>query len=298
MSQAQDLFVPGPNGRLAVRTKGLESRPEHVVLLVHASNITGQLAFDFSFPGGADYSTMDPLVAAGFGAVTFSLSGYGLSDPPPDPLGYDTGAAIRDLDAVVAWLAAEGWHRFHLLGWSWGGRIVGHYASRNPTRVERLILMDPALGGNAPVPPVPVAGEEWWANRTVDYLKRLEPEYTDADGHRAFAEAVERESPRAPNGIRVENALGKTVAVEPDALTMPVLLLYGHAAARAPYMRGKYTRQDFFEALPAEDKQFVPRSSDYGHLQGTRRLFHRAIVGFLTLPFSSVIPAEAGIHSG
>ena len=291
-SEALNLFIAGPNGRLAVRTKGLVPGCRGVVLLVHASNITGQLAFDFSFPGGEDYSTMDPLVAAGFGAVTFSLSGYGLSDPPADPLAYDTEAAILDLEAIAAWLEAQGWPRFHLLGWSWGGRIVGHYASRNPDRVERLILMDPALGGNAAVPPVPGAGEEWWANRTVDYLKRLEPEYTDPDGHRAFAEAVERESPRAPNGIRVENALGRTVPVEPAGLTMPVLLIYGHAAARAPYMRGKYTRQDFFELLATEDKRFVivPRSSDYGHLQGTRRLFHRAIVEFLTLPRPEGLP--------
>lgn len=285
MSVASDLFIDGPNGRLSVRAKGLNAAPERVVLLVHASNITGQLAFDFAFLGGSDYSTMDALVAAGYGAVTFALSGYGDSDPPPDPLAFDTEAAIRDLGAVAGWLGAQGWPRFHLLGWSWGGRIAGHYAARNPDRIERLILMDPALGGNAPVLPEPGRDEPWWFNRTADYLKRLEPEYTDPDGHRAFAEAVEAQSPRAPNGVRVENARGATVPVDPDALTMPVLMLYGHAAARAPYMRGKHTRQDFFELLPAEDKQFVivPRSSDYGHLQGTRRLFHRAIVGFLGL---------------
>ncbi|WP_439486845.1 alpha/beta hydrolase [Blastomonas fulva] len=285
-----DFFITGPNGQIAMRAKGLAARPKRVVVLVHASNITGQLAFDFAFPGGVDYSTMDALVAAGFGAITFSLSGYGLSDPPADPLAFDTDAAIRDLEAVVGWVAAEGWSRFHLLGWSWGGRIAGHYAARNAPKVERLILMDPALGGNAPVLPAPGPDDLWWANRTVDYLKRLEPEYTEPDAHRIFAERVEIESPRAPNGIRMENALGKTVAVEPGDLAMPVLLLYGHAAARAPYMRGKYTRQDFFEMLPAEDKRFVivPRSSDYGHLQGTRRLFHRAMTEFLQLSDAAI----------
>lgn len=285
MNTAEDFFIAGPNGKLSIRTKGLETRPERVVVLVHASNITGQLAFDFSYPGGRDYSTMDALVAAGFGTITFSLSGYGLSDAPADLLAYDTEAAIRDLDAVVAWVGERGWPCFHLLGWSWGGRIAGHYAARHPAQVDRLILMDPALGGNAPVLPAPGPDEGWWYNRSVDYLKRLEPEYTEPEGHRRFADAVEELSPRAPNGIRMENASGLTVAVEPAALTMPTLLLYGHAAARAPYMRGKYSRQDFFELLASEDKQFVivPRSSDYGHLQGTRHLFHRAIADFLAL---------------
>ena len=287
MTVATDIFVAGPNGRLAVRTKGLEAGPERIVLLVHASNITGQLAFDFAFPGGRDYSTMDALVAAGYGAVTFSLSGYGLSDPPPAPLAYDTEAAIADLAAMTAWAAEQGWPRLHLLGWSWGGRIAGHYAARHPDRIDRLILMDPALGGNAPVLPGPADGEDWWANRTVDYLKRLEPEYTDPDGHRGvcggggarIAARAERHPPRECTG-------GSPWRWRPADLAMPVLLLYGHAAARAPYMRGKYTRQDFFELLPAEDKRFVivPRSSDYGHLQGTRRLFHRAIVEFLDSP--------------
>lgn len=293
MTDQQDLLIPGPNGRLSIRTKGLAGKPQHVVLLVHASNITGQLAFDFQWDEKPGYSLMDAIVAEGMGAVTLSLSGYGLSDAPADPLAYDTEAAIRDLDAIAAWLADQGVPRFHLVGWSWGGRIAGQYAARNLRQVERLVLMDPALGGNAPVLPAPGPDEAWWINRTADYMVRLEPEYTEPAMHRAFAEAVEQVSPRAPNGVRRENARG-TIALEPDTLTMPTMLIYGHAAARAPYMRGKYTRQDFFEALPCEDKQFViiPRSSDYGHLQGTRHLFQRAITAFLQLAdaFIPVIP--------
>jgi pimeloyl-ACP methyl ester carboxylesterase len=223
-----------------------------------------------------------------------------LSDPPPEPLGYDTEAAIRDLEAVTAWLADQGWPSFHLVGWSWGGRIAGHYAARNAPKVARLILMDPALGGNAPVLPAPGPDEQWWINRASDYMLRLEPEYTEPAMHRAFAEAVEKLSPRAPNGVRQENATG-TVAVEPDTLTMPTMMIYGHAAAQAPYMRGKYTRQDFFEALPDEDKQFiiVPRSSDYGHLQGTRHLFHQAMATFLKLSdaFIPKIPTSEERHT-
>ena len=115
-----DTFIPGRVGRLAVRSKGLEAKPAHVVILVQGANLTGQAGFDLSFPGGADYSLMDALVARGLGAVTFALRGYGESDPPEDPLTVDTDAAIEDLADVVEWLNTEGYARPHLLGWSWG----------------------------------------------------------------------------------------------------------------------------------------------------------------------------------
>src|SRR5947209_5905289 len=110
---ATDLMIPGPEGKLAVRAKGLAAKPRSVVVLVQGANISGQTGYDFSFPGGADYSLMDALVAAGFGAVTFALSGYHGSDPPKDPFKFNTDRAILDLIAVLDWVKAQGWARPH-----------------------------------------------------------------------------------------------------------------------------------------------------------------------------------------
>ena len=96
MIDTQDLFIPGPIGRLSVRTKGMQGKPSEVVVLVQGSNLTGQTMFDFSAPGAGDYSVMDALVGHGFGAVTFSLRGYGASDAPEDGFSVTTEAAMAD----------------------------------------------------------------------------------------------------------------------------------------------------------------------------------------------------------
>lgn len=280
MADVQDIMVKGPAGRLAVRAKGLAARPKQAVVLVQGANVTGQTGYDFTFPGGKDTSFMNALVAAGFGAVTFSVRGYGQSDPAPDPLNLTTEDAIADLGAVIGWLGSQGHARPHVLGWSWGGRIAGRFAEQAPDRVDRLVLMDPALGGGQLILPGPT--EPFAANTEEDYLRRLEPEFTEPDLHKAFAAYVGRFDNRCPTGVRTENAKG-SVAVRPEAITRPTLLIYGHAAARQNYMQGIMPRGEFWERIACDDKALVlvPGGGDYAHLQRPRRLIHRAVIRFL-----------------
>jgi pimeloyl-ACP methyl ester carboxylesterase len=280
MIAAINLFVKGPNGTLSVRTKGLDSGFDNVVIMCQGANICGQTGYDFNFIGGKDYSTMDGLVTRGLGTVTFALSGYEKSDPPVDPLAFDTDAAIGDLSAVIEWVREHGYSRPHLLGWSWGGRIVGRYVEQNPTRIDRLILLDPALGGGDKILPAPT--EPWWANTREDYMNRMQPEFTDEDARRAFADMVMVHDAKAPNGIRVENARG-SIAVNPAAISRPTLMLYGIAAAQQNYMRGSEPRAAFFERLATDQKALVivPDGGDYAHIQHPRRLCQKLIAEFL-----------------
>lgn len=280
MIAATNLLIDGPAGRLSVRAKGLDARPAQVAVLIQGANLCGQTGFDFGFPGGHDYSTMDALVAAGFGAITFAVRGYELSDAPPDPLSVDTEAAIDDLVVVLDWTRAAGWPRPHLVGWSWGGRIAGRYAERAPEAVDRLVLLDPAIGGGDKIPHVD--GAPWWTNTRDDFLKRVIPEYSDPVAHAAFADHVVHHDPRSPNGIRAENAVG-SVPIDPVKIAAPTLMIYGSAAGRQNYMQGIARRGAFFEALNTSDKALVivPDAGDYGHLERPRRRFHSAINHFL-----------------
>ncbi len=280
MSDVQDLMIPGPAGRLSVRTKGFAARPQQVVVLVQGANMSGQMGYDFHFDGGHGYSMMDALVAAGFGALTFSVRGYAASELNHDPFAVQTEQAIDDLAAVLDWLREQGHARPHLLGWSWGGRITGRYAEDRAARIGRLVLLDPALGGGNKVLPAPT--EAWWANTHDYFFNRLEAEFTELAARQALGQRMQAEEPRSPNGIRRENAQG-SVSVLPTRLHCPTLMLYGVAAGKQDYMQGGWDRLDFFKQLATEDKAFVlvPGGGDYAHLQQPRARIFQAAIDFL-----------------
>lgn len=280
MATATDLFIAGPAGKLSVRTKGLETRPEHVVILVQGANLSGQLGYDFGFDGRDDYSFMEALVARGFGAVTFSIRGYRDSELSGHPHEVKTDQAIEDTAAVIDWVVAQGFAKPHLLGWSWGGRIVGRYAETRGDRIGRLVLLDPAIGGGNKIP-FPEK-DDWWANTAAYFRDRLELEFMEAAAHEALATQAEANEPRSPNGIRVENEEG-SIAADAALITVSTLMLYGFAAGMQNYMQGGSARADFFERLATRDKALVivPDGGDYGHLQNARHHMWKIIADFL-----------------
>ena len=279
MTPAIDLFIPGPAGRLSVRTKGLDGA-KNAVILVQGANLSGQLGYDFSFAGRDDYSMMEALVARGYGAVTFSVRGYRDSELDGHPHSVKTDQAIEDTAAVIDWVIAQGFARPHLLGWSWGGRIVGRYAEVNAAKIDRMVMLDAAIGGGNTVP-FPEK-DDWWANTAAYFRDRLEPEMMEAAAHEALATQAEANEPRSPNGIRVENEEGSIAAVA-NRITVPTLMLYGYAAGMQNYMQGGSGRADFFERLATRDKSLVvvPDGGDYGHLQDARHRMWKIIADFL-----------------
>jgi len=280
MATANDLMIEGRVGRLSVRTKGLEQAFPHVVVLVQGANLSGQAGFDFGFPGGDDYSMMDMFVARGIGAITFSVRGYAKSDGPADAFEVDTDAAIEDLDTVVKWLASQGHKRVHLAGWSWGGRITARFTETHAAVVDRLALLDPALGGGNKILPVPT--ESWWSGGWQYFHDRLEEEYTDPAARRALADFVVQHEPSSPNGIRLENARG-SIAPRAALITRPTLMVYGSAAGQQNYMQGGITRGEFFEQLATHDKALciVPDCGDYAHFQRPRKRLADCVADFL-----------------
>jgi len=281
MSDVKDLMIDGPAGRLSVRTKGMSAKPANVVILTQGANMTGQMGYDFAFEGGSDYSMMDAFLAAGFGVLTFSIRGYGLSELSGDPFLVQTDEAIEDLAAVVDWVNEQGYHKPHLLGWSWGGRITARYVSDNPGRIDRLILLDPALGGGNKILPAP--SDALWSNTYEYFFNKLEVDLTAFAAREALGRRMEAEEPTSPNGIRLENANGSQ-ASDPSKVECPTLMIYGIEAGNQNYMQGGWDRLKFYEALPNADKSFVlvPGGGDYAHLQHGRHRIFRSSVEFLT----------------
>ena len=280
MATTNELFIDGPAGKLSVRTKGLEEKPEKVVILVQGANLSGQLGYDFSFGGRDDYSFMEALVARGYGAVTFAIRGYRDSELKDHPHSVQTDQGIEDTDAVIKWVIAQGFAKPHLLGWSWGGRIAGRYAETRGDTIDRLIMLDPAIGGGNIVP-FPEK-DDWWHNAADYFRDRLELGFMEAEAHEQLAVQAERDEPHSPNGIRVENENG-SIGVDPTKLHNPTLMLYGFAAGMQNYMQGGSVRGDFFEKMPTLDKGLVivPDGGDYGHLQNARHRIWKTVADFL-----------------
>jgi pimeloyl-ACP methyl ester carboxylesterase len=277
---ATNLMIDGKAGKLSVRTKGLENQPKQVVVLIQGANLSGQIGYDFTFDGRTDYSLMEMLASRGFGAVTFAIRGYQNSELNDHPHSVQTEQAIEDTQSVIDWLADEGFVRPHLLGWSWGGRIMGRYLETQGDRIDRAILMDPALGGGNKIP-FPEK-DEWWLNTAEYFRNRVELEFMEAEAHQQLAIQAERDELRAPNGIRIENENG-SIPPNPELVLNPTLMLYGFAAGQQNYMQGGFARADFFEKLPTQDKQLVivPGGGDYGHLQNARHRMYSVITEFL-----------------
>ena len=280
MTDVKDFTIPGRAGRLSLRTKGFTARPADALILVQGANMSGQMGYDFSFPGGENYSMMDAFVAAGFAVLTFSVRGYALSELNGDGFSVQTDQAIEDLSTVVDWARDHGFARPHVLGWSWGGRIAGRYAESHADRIDRLVMLDPAIGGGNKILPVPT--DPWWSNTHEYFFDRLEKNLMELDALNALGHRMQAEEPRSPNGIRMENAHG-SVAVVPSRVACPTLMLYGSEAGKQAYMQGGWDRLAFFNELASEDKAFVliPGGGDYAHLQNPRQRICSAAINFL-----------------
>jgi len=72
--------------------------------------------------------------------TTYDLRGHGYSDMPPT--GYTTADHALDLNHLLDSLGIE---RTHVVGHSFGADIALHYAILYPERVDRLVLVEPAI---------------------------------------------------------------------------------------------------------------------------------------------------------
>jgi pimeloyl-ACP methyl ester carboxylesterase len=280
-----DTFVAGAAGKIAVRARGVRQGVPSAVVLVQGALLSGQTAYDIPV-GPPDLALLKVLAGLGHAAVTFSIRGYGESDAPEDPLSITTEDAMDDLDAVVEWTRAQtGLDRVSVFGWSWGGRVAARYVETHADVVDRLVLMDPALGGTAPIPDS--FPDPWKELTAEEYRTRVEPAHTDPEINELVAQYAAQTDVRAPMGVAKEAVAGPKPA-DPTAITRPTLMVYGCTAARADYMKG-VVREEFFGALATDDRSFVivPDGGDYMQFQRGRFRLHEHLAVFLA-------PALAG----
>ena len=165
----------------ALRDKGIANR---VVLFIHGAGTPAEVAFDVPYE---DYSWMEYLAQAGFDAFAMDTTGYGRSTRPAamnDPCNLSAAQQLalttdgrseacspsygnqmttiasdwNDIGAVVDYLRAlRGATQVGMVSWSLGGPRAAGYASQNPDKVSKLVLLAPAYSRDAAAnPPTPV----------------------------------------------------------------------------------------------------------------------------------------------
>jgi 2-hydroxy-6-oxonona-2,4-dienedioate hydrolase/2-succinyl-6-hydroxy-2,4-cyclohexadiene-1-carboxylate synthase len=87
-----------------------------------------------------------PALMSAFRITTYDLRGHGYSDVPPT--GYTTADHASDLRQLLDNLGIQ---RAHVMGHSFGADIALHFTILFPERVDRLVLVEPALAALRPL---------------------------------------------------------------------------------------------------------------------------------------------------
>jgi pimeloyl-ACP methyl ester carboxylesterase len=261
-------------------------RDDRVVLFVHGAGTPAEVAFDVPY---ADYSWMAYLAAAGFDVFSMDMTGYGRSTRPtvmndvcnlsaeqqtalgrtPCQATHDSQLTTiesdwNDLDAVVEYIRAlRDVPSVSLVGWSLGGPRAGGYASRNPGKVAKLVLLAPAYSRDArreAPEPVPARGVAFNAQSHADFTANWERQigcpnqYDPAAAAAVWRAMLESDPVGASWGQGVRRAPNTTVwgfgkaAVE--SMRTPTLMV---AAVHDKQVDPSRVR-DYFADLGAENK--------------------------------------------
>ncbi len=87
-----------------------------------------------------------PALMSEYRMTTYDLRGHGYSDVPPT--GYTTADHVEDLRQLLDTLGIQ---RAHIIGHSFGADIALHFTILHPERVERLVLVEPAIAALMPL---------------------------------------------------------------------------------------------------------------------------------------------------
>jgi pimeloyl-ACP methyl ester carboxylesterase len=313
--KTEDFMVPAldPGIDIYVRNKRPSDmnafRPERTVLFVHGATYPAHTNFDLNLDG---VSWMESIAARGYDVYLLDVRGYGKSTRPeemaekPDahPPIVRSDTAVKDVSAVVDFiLKRRNIARLDLIGWSWGTTLMASYTTRNPHKVERLVLYAPVWirktpslvqGGPGPLGAYRTITREqartrWYTGVPDDKKETLIPAgFLDAWLNATLASdpvGANMNPPvvRAPNGVVQDGqeywSAGKPY-YDPAKITVPTLLVMAEWDADTP----PYMAQTLFPLLVnSPGKRFVELAEGTHHvmLEKNRFALFEAVQAFL-----------------
>ena len=217
--EIQEMEVKVPGATLHVRVAG-NPAAERVLVAIH-----GGPGMDSGY-----MLSLEQLADPNLAVVTYDQRGTGRSTEPSD--GYAMSKYVADLDAVREAVGADA---VHLLGHSWGGLVAQRYAIAYPERVRSIVLM----GSGAPSMEALRAANENKRQRIIELQQQgiLPEQITSlADMLPSYYADPAFDAPDELRNLSYKSAVEQQtwaalkeddLAADVDALTHPVLLLWG-----------------------------------------------------------------------
>jgi pimeloyl-ACP methyl ester carboxylesterase len=280
--------------------------PAKTVVFVHGATYPSETAFDLALDG---QSWMDYIAQRGYDVWLLDLRGYGRSTRPSEMAQpADANAPIvtgavgqRDLDAVIDFIRkTRGIDKVTLLGWSWGTTLMATYTTRQPQKVERLVLYAPQFVrdntrfGAPPAAPKTAyrvvnraQAKDRWLNGVPAAAKDA---LIPAGWFEAWADATFATDPagggqtlRAPNGILLDSSnsywIGKPY-YDPAKITVPTLLVVGEWDADTPsYMASALNER--LTAAPYKRLTVLPEATHTALMERHRMRLFEEVQRFL-----------------
>ena len=258
-----DAARAGAPGKFVRLTDGVT----HYELLGPDSGATVVLVHGFSVPYYIWDSTAAALAGAGHRVVRYDEYGRGWSDRPR--VAYTADLYDRQIAELLDSLGVHG--SIDIAGVSAGGAVSATFASRHPTRVRSLVLVDPVAGVRGGVPfqfTLPGVGPLLWQTLVVPTMDEgqltdfLHPErfpdwvdrYRQQMSFRGFGRAM-LASRRGSAGVRMDSVYHAV-----SAAGVPVLLLWGTHDQTVPFASNASVRAAIpgAEFHPIDDAAHLP----------------------------------------
>lgn len=229
---ADDRFVDIGGARVRVRIEGEESAPP--IVLVHGFTHSLETWDGWAATLKADYRV-----------IRYDLMGHGLTGPDPKKR-YSPIERAHTIGDIMDVLGIE---RASIAGNSLGGLAAWRFASENPDRIDRLILISPGaypLNGAADTPAeIPTAmkvylktAPEAGVRASAGYIYADDSKITD-ERVSVMRDMIHREG----NGEALIESLEEFTLPDPtDALsqiTAPTLIQWGEGDVIIPIQQGK-----------------------------------------------------------
>lgn len=213
-------------------------KPSIGVVLVHGGGVTRE-------EGGFFARLATGLAASGAASLRFDLRGHGESEGLQEDL--TLSGVLNDVHAAVAHLHQATSAPTSLLGASFSGGLCGYYATRYPTELAKLVMINPL----------------------VNYKKRFiddKPYWTDDQLEKAASEELSKNGylPHSPTFKLGRPLLNEVFHLRPDqafdGINTPTLILHGTKDTFIPVQSSR----DYIAKIPAPARLIEIEGAQHG----------------------------------